>query len=115
MASGGPSACYCTASTREIVAQGKSDYERLQRLQCAEAADITRCAHCTGLRDAGEVLSALDRCADSLAADFLRVTASLRNTIAESADNTLEHARLYNDIATTVQAHISKWWLRGRA
>jgi hypothetical protein len=47
----------------------------------------------------------LDRCAASLATDFQRVRASFRNTIAESANNTLEHARLYNDIATTVQAH----------
>ena len=52
------------------------------------------------------MLAALDQCTDALAADFRRIVASLRSTVAESASNTLEHARLYDEIATTVQARM---------
>jgi len=60
------------------------------------------------LKDASEVLDALDKCTDALAADFRRMTAQLRESVAESADNTLEHARLYNEIASTVQ--VQSFW-----
>ena len=66
-------------------------------------AESERVVTRTGLRDASDVLEALDRCADALAADFQRMTALLRTSVAESAVNTLEHARLYREIATSVQ------------
>ena len=56
-----------------------------------------------GLQDASGVLDALNRCADTLAADFQRMTSQLRMSVAESAGNNLQHAQLYNEIATTVQ------------
>ena len=49
------------------------------------------------------MLDALNRCTDALEADFRRMTAQLRESVADSANNTLEHAQLYNEIASTVQ------------